>query len=718
VVAADFLKGHKLKLFGLADMMQRQGRFKTGAAAATVWTVAVLVCAWMLLAPAMVRAAETEPANSGDSTDFTEFSLEELKDVVIVSASKKPEMVSDTAAAVYVITQEDIRRSGVTSIPEALRLAPGVHVARITATDWAINIRGLNSQFAQNLLVLIDGRSVYTHVFSGVFWDVQDTVLEDIERIEVIRGPGAAIWGANAVNGVINIITKKASQTQGGQAIILGGSQEQSASVRYGGTLDNQAYYRVYGKFFNRGDLSDVTTNLDSQANDPNDASSSDNWRSGRGGFRVDMMPGHGLAESSSNAFTLQGEAYRNRYDKEFERRSIIFPSAVQQQTDEDSTSEAMGWHLQGTWQHTIASDSATTLQFYHDYTNKDYDPGSGRVNTTDLDFQHHLTLAERHEFVWGLEYKNINDEFDDSSNISMSPSDLSQNLWSIFLQDEIALQPKRWTLILGSKFEHNEFTGLEIQPSIRALYKPDEMFSAWGAISRAVRVPSRLELHGQTTDMVDLPDVNPSAPVEVVTHGNSNLEPESLIAYELGMRLKPRPAIWLDTAIFYNSYDDLIGLELIDSDLANNRYDLGYGNNTSGRSYGLEAALDWKATSNWLLGATYTYLHTLIKENKVQDPTLSALIAKGSNPRHSFAVRSYLDVTDDIDFDLWFRYVGRLPERNIDAYTVLDTRLAWRVSPHVELSLVGQNLLESGHSEFSTLEIKRSIYGKLDWKF
>jgi iron complex outermembrane recepter protein len=699
-------------------MIGKQSRFASSSVRVSILVVVLMVCTWILCLPCRVWAAASDSEKSGEATDFTEFSLEELKDVVIVSASKKPEMVSNTAAAVYVITQEDIRRSGVTSIPEALRLAPGVHVARISATEWAINIRGLNSQFAQNLLVLIDGRSVYTHVFSGVFWDIQDTVLDDIDRIEVIRGPGAAIWGANAVNGVINIITKRADQTQGGQAVVLGGSQEQSASVRYGGTLDNQAYYRVYGKFFNRGDLSDVTTNLDSQSSDPNSAEPSDNWRSGRGGFRLDMEPGHGLPEDSSDSFTLQGEAYRNRYDKELQRSSIIFPGVATNQGNGSSTSEAMGWHLQGTWQHTIASDSATTLQIYHDYTNKDYDPGSGHVHTTDLEFQHHLTLAKRHAFVWGLEYKNINDQFDDSANISMDPSDLSQNLWSIFLQDEIALQPKRWTLIIGSKFEHNEFTGLEIQPSIRALYKPDEVVSVWAAVSRAVRVPSRLELHGQTTDQVELPDVNPNAPVEVVTHGNSDLDPESLIAYELGLRLKPKPSLWIDTALFYNSYDDLIGLKLIDSDLTNNRYDLGYANNTSGQTYGMEMALDWKATDKWLIGATYTYLHSLIRENKVDDPTLAALITKGSNPWHSFSIRSYYDVTPDIDFDLWFRYVGRLPERNIDSYTVLDARLAWRVRPKVELSLVGQNLLESGHSEFSSLEIERSIYGKIDWKF
>ena len=665
-----------------------------------------------------VCQAATDQHEDGDNTDFTQFSLEELKNVVIVSASKKPEMVSDVAAAVYVITQEDIRRSGVTSIPEALRLAPGVHVARITATDWAINIRGLNSQFAKNLLVMIDGRSVYTHVFSGVFWDVQDTLLDDIERIEVIRGPGAAVWGANAVNGVINIITKKASQTQGGQLVALGGNQEQLASVRYGGTMSNQAYYRAYAKFFNRGDLTDVGKIINNETSDPNDAQSSDNWRSGRGGFRVDMVPGHGFKADSSNTFTLQGEAYRNRYDKEFERRSIIFPGATSVKTGETDVSEAVGWHLQGNWHHIIGPDSDTTLQFYHDYTQKDYDPGSGRVNVTDLDFQHHLVPVKGQEVIWGLEYKFISDEFSDSDNISMVPSDLDQNQWSAFVQDEITILPDLLTFIAGSKFEYNEFTGLEVQPSIRALYNPHQRVSIWAAISRAVRVPSRLELHSRTYDLVELPDLDPNAPVEVITQGNPKLESEELIAYELGLRLKPASTFWIDSTVFFNEYDNLIGLELIDSDLANNRYYLGYRNNSSGETYGFEMALDWKATDNWLIGATYTYLHTLIKENRVDDPTLAALMSQGSNPRHSFSIRSYLDITPQVDFDLWLRYVGRLPERNIDPYTVFDARLAWRPRPDLDLSIVGQNLLESAHSEFSSLEIERSVYFKIDWNF
>ena len=418
------------------------------------------------------------------------------------------------------------------------------------------------------------------------------------------------------------------------------------------------------------------------------------------------------------NNFTLQGEAYRNRYDKEFERRSIIVPGATSIQADQSDVSEAVGWHLQGSWQHNLGNNSDTTFQFYHDYTKKDYDPGSGRVNTTDLDFQYHLTLAQRHQMVLGLEYKLISDEFDDSTNIAMTPSNLDQNQWSIFLQDEIKIKPELLTFIAGSKFEYNEFTGLEIQPSLRALYNPYQRISLWAAVSRAVRVPSRLELHGRISDMVALTKDEPLEISEITTQGNSGLEAESLIAYEVGMRLKPNSDIWLDTTLFYNDYDELIGLRLIDSDLDSNRYDLEYQNYSSGQAYGFEMVVDWKATEKWLLGASYTYLHTLIKENTISDEKLSASMSQGSNPRHSFSIRSNLDISPQVDFDLWFRYVGRLPERNIDSYTVLDARLAWQPRSYIELSIVGQNLLESGHAEFSTLEIERSIYGKIDWKF
>ena len=663
--------------------------------------------------------AQTDGDTADDATDFTKFSLEQLKDVVIISASKKPEALSDVAAAVYVITREDIRRSGVTSIPEALRLAPGVHVARISATEWAINIRGLNGKFAQNLLVMIDGRSVYSHVFSGVFWDTQDTVIEDIDRIEVIRGPGAAVWGANAVNGVINIITRQAAQTKGWQTVALAGNKEQSASVRYGGTLsDTGGDYRAYAKFFNRGALGDVELLAQADATDPNEAQSSDNWRSGRGGFHIDLTPDHGLAENSPDSFTIQGEAYSNRYDTEFESSSIVLQGAHTDRSLKSGNSEALGWHLLGRWQHSLAADSETVLQLYYDHTQKDYDPASGHVNTADLDFRHRLRLAERHEVVWGLEYKYISDAFTRSDTIEMDPSDLDQNQWSTFIQDEIRVVPDRLTFIAGSKFEYNEFTGLEIQPSFRALYTPDPLYSVWAAVSRAVRVPSRLELHSRTSDSILLQDLDADTPVEVTTRGNSGLQSEKLTAYELGARFSPTPTVWIDTAVFFNDYHELINLELSDSDPSANYYQLVYENSSSGQAYGVEVALDWKVVDTWLLGASYTYLHTLIEENDIDDPDIAELISQDSNPQHSFSIRSNLDLTPRIDVDLWLRYVGRLPERDIDSYTVLDARLAWRPRPELELSLVGQNLLESEHSEFSTLEVERSIYAKIDWKF
>ena len=676
----------------------------------------MLVMVWVsvLLPLGSVSVAADDQAQS-EPVDFTKFSLEELKNVQIISASKRPEIVWDAASAVYVITQEQIRRSGATSIPEALRLSPGVHVARISATAWAVNIRGLNNQFAENLLVLMDGRSVYTHVFSGVFWDVQDTVMEDIERIEVIRGPGAALWGSNAVNGVINIITKNAYETQGGEAVALVGSEEQIASLRYGGTLGRQTAYRAYGKFFNRGDLNSVAGGLADAVGNPQ---SSDNWRSGRAGFRLDTAPASGVPAAGANTFNLQGEAYRNRYNKDFERRSILFPTAPTGQGLQKDDSEANGFHLLGRWQHALSKDSDTSLQFYFDHAEKDYDPASGKVNTADLDFQHNLTVAQYHDIVWGLQYRFISDEFRNSPNFTMDPLDLNQSLWSAFIQDQIHLAPDLLTLTVGSKFEHNEFTGLEIQPSLRLMYTPYRQLALWTAVSRAVRVPSRLELHGRISDQLLLPAVDPNVPVVVNTQGNADLDSEKLTAYEFGLRLTPTPSLWFDVALFYNDYDDLIGLEQISGTPPTGPYVLAYANNATGRAYGAEVAADWQVMPNWRLGGTYTYLNTQIDKNLVADPNIAELLSEGVNPRNVFSIRSYLNVTPQIDFDASLRFVGSLPERNIDSYTVMDARLAWRPFPKLELSLVGQNLLEEGHAEFSTLEVQRSVYGKIDWHF
>lgn len=634
-------------------------------------------------------APDVEKAPVKPKVDFTKFSLEELKNVEIVSVSKKPEKVSEVPAAVFVITQKDIRRSGATSIPEALRMAPGVHVARINTTEWAVNIRGLNDKFANNLLVLIDGRSIYSHFYSGVFWDIQDTVMEDIERIEVIRGPGAAVWGANAVNGVINIITKNAADTQGANIVFLGGSEEQSTSIRYGGKFKTDGDYRLYGKFFNRGELSGVARAIeDEYLNFSDEDPASDEWRSGRAGFRMDLAPGQGLPESARNTYTIQGEAYRNRYDKDVKGTP--------------TTSEAGGGHILGRWQHTISHTSDTVLQFYYINNQKDFDPGSGKVNTADVDFQHRFAFSDNNDIVWGLEYKYIADQYGNSQWIKFDPEDQDQHFVSTFIQDDVTITPERLFLTLGSKLEHNQITGLEVQPSIRMRYTPNKIHSLWAAISRAIRVPSRFELDG----IKFIPDDPPNDDqVRAILFGNDQLTSEKLIAYEIGHSWQPNSKVWFNTAVFYHDYNDLIGQtsELPDGELT-------YDNNLDGRAYGLEIASDWKLRDNILLGLAYTYLHNDIDQNEIFDTS--------GAPRNMLSIRSLWDITPKTEFDLWLRYVDNVPEKSVTSYTTLDVRLAYQLWSGVEISLVGQNLFAEHHQEFSDLEVDRSIYAKIDWQF
>jgi iron complex outermembrane receptor protein len=638
--------------------------------------------------------ADTDEVPDTPKPDFTKFSLEELKNVEIVSVSKKLEKVSEVPAAVFVITQKDIRRSGATSIPEALRLAPGVHVARITATDWAINIRGLNDEYANNLLVLIDGRSVYSHLYSGVFWDIQDTVMEDIERIEVIRGPGAAVWGANAVNGVINIITKHAQKTQGAEVVFVGGSEEQSASIRYGSDFKEDDYYRIYGKFFNRGELSGVVDALEDDyiSNRKNNVLESKEWRSGRAGFRMDLSPGQGLPENAANTYTVQGELYRNRYDKE------LRPTLT-------GTSEAGGGHLLARWQHKMSEESETALQCYYNNDQKDYDPGSGRVHTADVDFQHRFSFNPRNDIIWGLEYKYITDEFANTDTVRLDPRNKDQHFISTFVQDDFILTPERITLTLGSKFEHNQMTGLEIQPSLRMRYTPNHIHSFWAAISRAIRVPSRIEFDGTESKQLESPT---GEDVKGILYGNDQLTSEKLVAFELGHSWQPSNRIWFNTALFYNDYNDLIGIK--QRSASPPQYKLSYENNKNGRSYGLEIASDWQVSDSILLNFSYTYLHNDINQ--------SEWFADSGAPRNMISVRSLWDLTSKFDFDLWLRYVDNVPEKKVSSYTTLAIRLAYRVTDKLEFAIVGQNLFEDGHQEFSELEVDRSIYAKIDWQF
>lgn len=675
-----------------------------------VWlAVGILLAGFGLSGPPGRAWASSPQASNEPDIDFTEFSLEELKSVKITSASKMPENLSEVPSAVFVITQDDIRRSGATSIPEALRMAPGVQVARISATEWAVNMRDLNQLFANKLLVLMDGRIIYSHLASGVFWDIQDTVMEDIDRIEVIRGPGAAVWGVNAVNGVINIITKKTADTQGGQVTGLMGTEEGIGTARYGGALGKDGHYRVYGKYFNRGALFQEETDL------PGDDSAKDDWQSGRGGAKMEWTPGGG-----EDAFALEGEIFKNRYKDEI---ATLTEDAPYVQENQD-TSRAKGGHLLGRWTRAFSEDSDSALQFYYDYYDRDIDFANVEVSTYDLDFQHRFSFLDRHELIWGLNYRIIRDSFRNTDDFILDPDSETLHYYSAFLQDKIRILD-RLNLTLGAKFEHNDYTGWEFQPSVRLLWTPRDRHSFWGAVSRAARVPSRVEYDGLMKEVrFSGTAADGRSGLTLVGIGNDELEAETLIAYEIGYRFQPTTALWFDTTAFYNDYKDLIAYRYnrdawIETDPSPGIIvPLHYDNTLGGESYGVELAAYWQATSNWLLQGSYTYLKTNLSQDLWDAGGVEAFLVQAANPRNQISLRSALNLTRQLELDLWFRYVDRLSENDVDDYTSLDARLAFRPSDRWELSVVGQNLLERRHAEFSSIEVERSVYFKADWCF
>jgi len=406
--------------------------------------------------------------------DLTELSLEELMNIEITSVSKKAEKFSQAPAAIYVITSEDIKRSGATSLPELLRMVPGVEVARINSNAWAISVRGFNGRFANKLLVLIDGRSVYTPTFSGVFWDEQDLLLEDIERIEVIRGPGGTLWGANAVNGVINIITKKAKDTQGFfSTVTYGNIEKPTVGMRFGSKLGKDLYYRVYGKYFKRDSFEDIYGN-----------DAGDEWEVGRGGFRADYSKG-------KDSFMVEGNVYKGETGENLNISSRLYPK----------TDDLQGGNLLCRWARKFSEKSDISLQMYYDHVERsqEYQMPSVtgglqketfkmKLQTYDLDFQHRFFLGDKNEIVWGTGVRLIKDKYQNTPHLAILPDSKWMHIYSGFVQDEIHLIPEKFSLILGSKFEHNSFTGFEYQPNLRLLYFPKKEHTIWAAISRAVR--------------------------------------------------------------------------------------------------------------------------------------------------------------------------------------------------------------------------------------
>jgi iron complex outermembrane receptor protein len=647
-------------------------------------------------------AAERPTARQG-IVDPTELSLEELLTIEVVSITKRPESRTEVAAAVYVITQDDIRRSGVTSIPEALRLAPGVQVARIDANKWAIGVRGFTSRLSRSLLVLIDGRSVYSPLFAGVYWEVQDTLLEDVERIEVIRGPGGTVWGTNAVNGVINIITKRAQETQGGLLVAGGGSEEQGfGGVRYGGKIGADIFYRVYGKAFNR-DAAFHRTGPDF-----------DDWRMGQAGFRTDWQGQHG------DTITVQGDIYTGTAGQRVALTTLTPPFTT---TVEDDA-ELSGGNLLGRWQRVFSPTSELRLQIYYDYTYRREPTFRESRDTFDIDLLHHFRIPWQQEITWGLAYRVTSDDITAVPTIVFTPSQRTDQIFSAFMQDEIRFLAERLRLTIGSKFEHNDYSGFEVQPSARLLWLIAPRHSLWAAVTRAVRTPSRVEHDLTLTGLLE-----PTTPTFGRVFGNNTFESEKLLTYKLGYRVQPVPRLFLDATTFYNRYTDLLSLEpgipFTEAIPPPQRVilPLFFRNGLHGEGYGVELAVDWQPFDWWRVSGVYAYLHLNLHRDDGSLDTTTARSTEGSSPHHQASLRSFMTLPGNLEFDLVWRYVDHLPSQGIDSYLSLDARLGWRPLPQLTIAVVGQNLLTDHHAEFGSgsggpTEIERSVYGKVAWRW
>src|SRR5947207_18919 len=651
--------------------------------------------------------------------DISRMSIEELMNVEVTSVAKRPQRVADAAAAVFVLTQEDIRRSGAASIPEALRMVPGLQVARIDENKWAIGSRGFNGRFDNKLLVLIDGRSVYTPLFSGVYWNVQDVMLEDVDRIEVIRGPGATLWGANAVDGVINVITKKAKATQSAIVTAGAGTEERAAGgVRFGSKLGDNTYYRAYTKYFDWGP---------SAYPYPSGMTAHDGWDALRGGFRADWTP------AGANSLTLQGDIYRSRFDETLTVASLSAPYSNTFPND----GKYSGGNILGRWNHTSERSSMSLQMYYDNTTISDHSLFGDHQNILDLDFQHGFHVGDSQQFVWGLGYRSIRDKNDSSFTVSLQPNQVTLNQFSTFLQDEISLVDNRLQITLGSKFERNEFTGFEIEPNARLLWNLTPNQSVWTAVSRAVRTPALTE-EGLRLNSAVIPPGTPANPTPlpavVAVFGsrqfNSQFNSEDLLAYELGYRVQATKNLSFDIATFYNNYSNLRtaepGAPYPEGSPAPTDFVIPFvaGNKMSGGTYGVELFADWKVVPKWRLVGSYSYLQMDIHKNlDSQDPTPDN--PNGSSPRHQWYLRSSIDLPKHFEQDTTLRFVDQLPSLNVPSYYSLDARLGWRPVTSLELSIGGQNLLNNWHFEFmpdfvntSPTVVKRSIFGSITVKF
>jgi iron complex outermembrane receptor protein len=649
-----------------------------------------LLAALALLALSATGAAQTEP-------DLTTLSLEELANTQVTVVSKRAESRDKVPAAVAVVTPEDIRASGITTIAEAIRNVPGVHVARLNSNAWAIGVRGFTSQLNRSQLVLIDGRSVYNPLFAGTYWDVQDTLLEDVERIEVVRGPGGTLWGANAVNGILNVVTKEASETQGG-FITLGGGNEQRAfaRARHGGAIGTKGHYRVYGKFADR-DGGFVPT-----------GEAFDDSRITQGGFRTDWR----LSELTH--LTVQGDIYSAEAGQRTSFASYQAPFG--RIAEEDATMS--GANLLGRWRRSFTNAAAVELQVYYDRTVRDEATFGERRETFDADLQYAFPALSRHQLIAGAGYRLSDGRTSGIETVVFDPPEVTDHLVSVFVQDEIAVIPERVALTIGTKVEHNDYSGVEFQPGLRLAWFGSRS-TVWAAATRAVRTPSRFD-----RDLVFTVSFDPARPIFLRAIGNDGFDSERVDSYELGYRVRATSRLSIDVAGFHNRYPNLFSLEQGAPFVEGTRFVAPFivDNLLTGRAAGGELAVESAITDRWLIKGAYSYLDFELR-NRADSRDLSSANAERNSPRHMVQLQSSTAIGSAFDAQIRARWVDELPSQSIDAYATLDARLAWRATPRVGFALNGQNLLDAEHGEFGGTnagftKIERSIFGEVTWRW
>jgi iron complex outermembrane receptor protein len=633
--------------------------------------------------------------------DLKRLSLEQLMEVEISTISRAPEPVRIAPAAVFVITQDDIRRSGATSLPEALRLAPGLHVARIDSARWAIGMRGFADRLARSMLVLVDGRAVYSPLFAGTYWEVQDTSLSDVDRIEVIRGPGGTLWGANAVNGIINIVTKHARDTQGVLLRASAGADEPALGVvRYGRPAGRDGHVRAYVKAFGR-----------SAQFHPDDVDYDDWWKL-QGGFRGDWSFG-------ARALTVQGDVYGMELGQRVTTVSYVPPFSEVLTRD----APLSGGNVLARWTGRTRAGTGFQLQTYYDRTRRDETPVAETRDTFDVDYQQRQRPWRRQEITWGLGYRVSAGRITTVEPTAFSPANRTDNLYSAFVQDEIAIARDTLRLALGTKLEHNAYSGFEMQPSGRLVWTMNPAHTFVWSVTRAVRTPSRVETDYTTTSLA-----NPALPAFVRLLPNPAFRPEELVAYEAGYRVLPGSKFYGTASLFFNQFDNLLSTELaapfVETSPGPARLILpvSFLNGLYGNSHGIELTADARPAA-WLRAtANYSYLRVQITPDPGSRDVSQQRRYEGLSPRHQLQITSSVELPRAISIDWLLRYVSALPAGPIPAYSTSDVRIAWVPAPNLELALVGRNLHEARHVEWpagagANVQIRRTAYVSLTWR-